>query len=166
MAKQSQAEASKVTYKLALVDVKGFQKFSTETDSVTTVEDSEEEKLSDEEDWTLPQKSTTTRPIPIPKATPSKPKMGSLPAANNVDEYESTEYVERMYELATWSMYERIVEYRQRNQPFGLVYSHDSALHQSTRDDEDQSHCATAGSRQNPEVDYYEMDDAIFDMEV
>lgn len=168
MAQQSQATTNKVAYKIALMDVKEYQTFPTETDSVTTIEDSDEEKLPDEEEWTPPQKPTaTTRPIPIPKAAPNKSKMRSLQAENgNVDEYESTEYAERMYDLATWSMYERIVEYRQRTQPFGLVYnSHDSALPQSTRDHEEQSHC-TATGRRNPEVDYYEMDDCIFDMEV
>ena len=145
------------------------QDFSIDTDSVATTEDSEEDISSRQEEEPSRKLATSSRSIPIPyKSSSRKLNYG---ATYDYDNDESIKQAELHYELATWNMYDRIMEYREKHS-FGLEYQHDSSP--STLWSQTTSTTTTtrrgresSTNRQNPAVEYYEMDDdGIFDMEV
>lgn len=146
-------------------DTKGFhQGFSIDTDSVATTEDSEEHMNNcrhDEAALSVRGKlSASSRSIPIPFKTCGIRSNGAIPDYENEV---SIKRAELHYELATWNMYDRIMEYREKHS-FGLGYQHDS---ENTQLSQTTSTTREAfENSQNPAVEYYEMDDGIFDMEV
>ena len=141
-------------------DSKGFhQVFFTENDSTCTSDDSEDESSRHNESSA---KSTSTRAIPIPHPGGNARKVRGK--EEDFENEESIKQAERHYELATWGMYDRIVDYRARN-PIGLAYSHESIFLQ-TQKGTTTSYKRSFVSTQNPKVAYYEIDDGIFDMEI
>ena len=99
-------------------------------------------------------------PIPIPRSKTTHPGLSPTEEA-------SVKLAERHYELATWSMYDRITRYRAEN-PVPHSYCGNLGItptltcYNHYRPSQD-----VFSSRLNPEIAYYEMDEEeIFDMEM
>ena len=95
-----------------------------------------------------------SRAIPIPHKF-CESKIG--------DEDDVSEQAKYRYNLATWNMYERIVQYRQRNPMSGAYSQEDITLAKENKHPHDKE--SEPGSY-NPDVNYYDMEEGIFDMEM
>ena len=122
----------------------------------------EEESLSDYSEgervcWNIPS-IIPSRAIPIPrKAKTSK-------FAGPEEEQESVAHAERRYEMATWDMYKRIVEYRTKN-PTGQNYNQELVVPEN-RNIPNGTNCVWFSTRNRPRSDIEIRDDEIFEMEL
>ena len=100
----------------------------------------------------------SSRSIPIPRSLAHK----EADLGNQHNE-------ERRYELATWALYERIVAHRKKN-PYGQDYTQSKDIFSAGKPASTMESTALRAhlwqQRTDPHVKYYDMDDAIFEMEL
>mmetsp|Transcript_11952 Transcript_11952/g.22851 ORF Transcript_11952/g.22851 Transcript_11952/m.22851 type:complete len:190 (-) Transcript_11952:25-594(-) len=97
-------------------------------------------------------------------STKSKSRAIPIPDRYVANEDEVSEQAKHRYNLATWNMYERIVNYRQRNPIGGAYTQEDMAL--LTPEKKDLPDAKSEPHSYYPGIDYYDMKEEIFDMEI
>ena len=98
------------------------------------------------------------------RGTKSKSRAIPIPDKYVADEDEVSEQAKHRYNLATWNMYERIVNYRQRN-PIGGAYSQED-ITLLTTEKKDSPDTKSKPHGYYPGINYYDMKEEIFEMEI
>lgn len=127
------------------------------SESISSFEDGDDQEAWADNVPGLPLRTKSkSRAIPIPLNV-----HGTKPG----DEHEITEQAKERYNLATWNMYERIVKYRQRN-PVGGLYSQGDIVRVAKDNTGSHEKELEPSTSYNPDIDYYDMEEEIFDMEI
>jgi len=96
--------------------------------------------------------------------TKSKSRAIPIPDTYVADEDDVSEQAKHRYNLATWNMYERIVNYRKRNRIGGAYSQDDITLLATEKNDSPKTKYEPYNFY--PGVNYYDMKEEIFDMEI